>query len=149
MESEWLNDGIEGEDEITRLKKENKDLLDTIAACLVAAGAPDPEIDIDACEKVVCAAGTKPSHFIKDAFDKKGTFITYHKDNEIIITTQGNEKEAIQLYFSDGKRDLDDYEKTTISESGLDIQIGEGGLVSIGKRWKLPSWISWIFRSWA
>ena len=43
------------------------DLIDTVHACLVAAGAPT---DIDEQEKVVCAAGTKPSHFIKGKIKK-------------------------------------------------------------------------------
>jgi hypothetical protein len=54
---------------ITKLKSENKELrakkqdwLDSVYACLIAAGAPE---DIDKMEAVVKEAGTKPSDFIR------------------------------------------------------------------------------------
>lgn len=45
----------------------NKQLLDTVYACLVAAGASE---DVDIQEQQVNAAGTKPSHFIKQQMEK-------------------------------------------------------------------------------
>ncbi len=44
------------------------DLVDTVEACLRAAGASE---DFDEMERQVVAAGTKPSHFIKRQFEEK------------------------------------------------------------------------------
>jgi len=57
---------------IEKLEKENQDLIDTIAACLIGAGAPT---DIDEQVRVVCEAGNKPSDFIKQEIKKLHSLI--------------------------------------------------------------------------
>jgi hypothetical protein len=38
-------------------------------------------------------------------------FITYDNGEEILVTTAETEPEAIRLYFTEGGRDLDDYDR--------------------------------------
>jgi hypothetical protein len=48
-------------------------------------------------------------------------FITYTSDEEIIVTTPKTEKETIKSFFSDGGRDLDNYDRN--EHQDFDIRI--------------------------
>ena len=51
---------------VAELEQSERDLLDSVMACLVAAGAPDPaEVGIDANEAEVRKHGTKPSDYVR------------------------------------------------------------------------------------
>ena len=49
------------------ITEKERDLIDTVSACLIAAGASE---DLDEMERQVKAAGTKPSHFVQAQFQK-------------------------------------------------------------------------------
>lgn len=40
-----------------------------------------------------------------------GTLVTYESDNEVLVTTLENEQELIRAYFTEGDRDLNEYDR--------------------------------------
>ena len=48
-------------------------------------------------------------------------FITYSSREEIIITTEKEEQEAIREFFTEGGRDLDDYDREIYNGSAIGI----------------------------
>ena len=79
-----------------------RDLVDTIEACLVAAGAPNPDVvGVNEMERVVSEAGTKPSHFIKQEVKKKEGKIK--RLNDLIWLMQREIKEYIYELKSKGE----------------------------------------------
>ncbi len=43
-------------------------------------------------------------------------YVVYNKDTELIVCTQEDEADVIRLYFMEGGRDLDEYDKTVQAE---------------------------------
>lgn len=56
------------EDIVDALQQRNRDLLDTIHNCLIAAGGSE---DIDELEHQLNQSGTKPSDFIRKQFESR------------------------------------------------------------------------------
>lgn len=59
-------------------------------------------------------------------------FVTYTGDDEVIVTISANEKKTVEEYFTNGGRDLDDYNREVHDDCGLSIRsniIDDCGLI--------------------
>jgi hypothetical protein len=81
------------EAEVERLERRRQDWLDSVHACLVAAGAP---ADIDEMEGVVRAAGDYPSDFVRQRFEKQEAEVKRLREalEEIVCDRGSNDWEA-------------------------------------------------------
>jgi hypothetical protein len=52
---------------------------------------------------------------------KKPTYIVYYGFDEIIVTTLGNEKKTIKTYFTEGGRDLNDFDREERYDEAVSI----------------------------
>lgn len=50
-------------------------------------------------------------------------FVTYSGLHEVIVTTKKDEKQAIKLYFTEGGRSLDDYDRSEHREIAIDVSV--------------------------
>ncbi len=49
-------------------------------------------------------------------------FVVFKSPNEAIITTKKKEAETIELFFINGGRNLEDYDRETIKECALSVE---------------------------
>ena len=57
-----------------------------------------------------------------NAKKSKVNFIIYRSSNEIIVTTKKDQKKTIKLYFTDGGRDLEDYDVELITDFAIELR---------------------------
>jgi hypothetical protein len=50
------------------------------------------------------------------------TYVAYHNDEECIICTPELEEETIRVYFTEGGRDLEDYERYTTVDEAVNVR---------------------------
>ena len=58
----------------------------------------------------------------KNAKKSEVNFILYKSSNEVIVTTVRDQQKTIKLYFSEGGRDLDDYDVELVSDFAVEIR---------------------------
>lgn len=49
-------------------------------------------------------------------------FITYSHPQEVIVTTSEMEKEMIEEYFTQGGRDLDEYDRNEVRDTAVSLR---------------------------
>lgn len=47
--------------------------------------------------------------------------VSYNGQSEIIVTTKNKEAETVKLYFTEGGRDLDEYDRQEHTDCGLSV----------------------------
>jgi hypothetical protein len=52
----------------------------------------------------------------------KTQFIVYVSNQEIIVTTPQLEKQTIELFFTDGGRDIDNFDREEVQDEGIAIE---------------------------
>jgi hypothetical protein len=48
-------------------------------------------------------------------------FIVYTSDSEVIVTAKANEKKAIKEWFTEGGRDIEEYDREEVKEDAVAV----------------------------
>ena len=48
-------------------------------------------------------------------------FIVYLGNDEVIVTTEKKEKKTIKIWFKDGDRDLEEYDREEVSDPAVEL----------------------------